>query len=445
MTKSLKFKQGAASFYIVAFSTLILLIIAASFATVIISEITRTSNADLSQSAYDSAMAGIEDAKLAIYNYEACIAKGATAEEPKDDQLSCENIVWYMENGDCDMVAHILGRIGFGESEEVIIEESSSGSNNMQQAYTCNKINLTLADYRSTLSSSKPIEVFKAKFNDGTSANEVKYIRINWYGNEKSTDYAFTNFSGNEVVFPLTKDLRPATPPTISIAMIQTAATFSLDSFNTTIGEETNRGMLYLVPTDDETAASNPVEDNHKAGYNGTENHIEIEGFLSSNDKLGGANKNLPYAVYCPENSGNNFACSALIDLPAPIGGTRSDDTFVFIVALPYGKPDTDFSIDFFCDGPCGEVEQPTQDQSGDDTSKDTIEENRAILKGVQIGVDSTGRANNLYRRVQARLESGANDYPLSIMGPLELLGKGDVLKKDYSVTTEHNFTEYNF
>ena len=203
--------------------------------------------------------------------------------------------------------------------------------------------------------------------------------------------------------------------------------------------------MLYLVPTDDETAASNPVEDNHKAGYNGTENHIEIEGFLSSNDKLGGANKNLPYAVYCPENSGNNFACSALIDLPAPIGGTRSDDTFVFIVALPYGKPDTDFSIDFFCDGPCGEVEQPTQDQSGDDTSKDTIEENRAILKGVQIGVDSTGRANNLYRRVQARLESGANDYPLSIMGPLELLGKGDVLKKDYSVTTEHNFTEYNF
>ena len=52
-----KFKKGAASFYIVAFSTLILLIVATSFAAVIISEITRTSNDDLSQSAYDSSMA----------------------------------------------------------------------------------------------------------------------------------------------------------------------------------------------------------------------------------------------------------------------------------------------------------------------------------------------------------------------------------------------------
>ena len=46
-----KFKSGAASFYVVAFSTLILTIIAASFATAIVAEITRTANDDLSQSA----------------------------------------------------------------------------------------------------------------------------------------------------------------------------------------------------------------------------------------------------------------------------------------------------------------------------------------------------------------------------------------------------------
>ena len=70
-----RIKEGAASFYVVALSTLILMIIATSFAAIIISEVTRTMNDDLSQSAYDSAMAGIEDAKLAFYNYQNCLAQ----------------------------------------------------------------------------------------------------------------------------------------------------------------------------------------------------------------------------------------------------------------------------------------------------------------------------------------------------------------------------------
>ncbi len=72
----MSFKKGAASFYMVAFSTLILVIIVASFAAIIISAVIRASNDDLSQSAYDSALAGIEDAKLAYYNYRACIEQG---------------------------------------------------------------------------------------------------------------------------------------------------------------------------------------------------------------------------------------------------------------------------------------------------------------------------------------------------------------------------------
>ena len=71
--KKSKFKKGAASFYIVAFSTLIMVILATSFATVVMSETTRTSNDDLSQSAYDSALAGVEDAKVAFFNYQNCI------------------------------------------------------------------------------------------------------------------------------------------------------------------------------------------------------------------------------------------------------------------------------------------------------------------------------------------------------------------------------------
>ena len=102
-----QYKKGAASFYIVAFSTLILMIVAISFAAVIISEVERTSNDDLSQSAYDSALAGIEDAKMAYYNYLNCKDK---------DGDNCKLINTLMNDDterdadDCNMVWEMLGR-----------------------------------------------------------------------------------------------------------------------------------------------------------------------------------------------------------------------------------------------------------------------------------------------------------------------------------------------
>ena len=87
-----RFKKGVASFYIVAFSTLILVIVSASFATVILSEVTRTANEDLSQSAYDSALAGVEDAKVALLKYHQCLYTQADSDE-------CKNIREAMKKG----------------------------------------------------------------------------------------------------------------------------------------------------------------------------------------------------------------------------------------------------------------------------------------------------------------------------------------------------------
>jgi len=441
MIKKSGFKKGAASFYIVAFSTLILLIVATSFAAIIISEVTRTSNDDLSQSAYDSALAGVEDAKLAFYNYQSCIAQGATAVEPnkEDGNITCGEIVYYMENEDCDMVAHALGRINESEEGEVFIKESSSSKNNMMQAYTCNKVKRNTSDYRSSLSSSNQIKVIQPKFANGLTATDIKYVRISWFKTNNGDNFNYANFdsnSGNVAFKPYSTEV--ATPPTLSIAMLQTANNFTLADFESSRSEsqQTNRGMVYLVPFGKKDKERIKNNGSFELAYNAENNRnfINKEGFVASNNKLGGENKNLPYAVYCPEHNADDnngeFACSATIALPDPINGEdeRNDETFFFIVSLPYGSPETHFSLEFCMDDKI--------------CSPESSETSQAILSGVQIEIDSTGRANNLYRRVVARLEPGADDFPLSIMGPLELLGdpNSDGLKKNYSVIREWNF-----
>ncbi len=437
-----KFKQGAASFYIVVFSTLVLLIVATSFATIIISEIERASNDDLSQSAYDSALAGVEDAKLAFYNYQNCLAQETM-------NAKCEEIVNYMKNPDCDMVGHILGRIDAGDNGEVAIQETTTAQNNMQQAYTCVKVETELEDYRSTLSSSVQYKVVKLKFQEGVSASQIKKMKISWYTDDDEATRRWQNVSGTNgrVSFPgLTAGVSlPAVPPTISVALVQTAQNFTLEQFTMTQGDTTNRGMIYLVPASTTTQATSDVDDNRKGAWNTTENqnHIGTSAFLSSNDKTA---TNLPYTVYCDFSGA--FACSTVIDIPEPVGGTRNDDTFMFVVALPYGKPTTDFAMEFYCDTEC--ATEVYTDETGTETTRRT---SRVSLAGVQVKVDSTGRANDLYRRVETRLESAANDANLSVMGPLELTagstgsGSGSgkyVLQKTEAVTSEWNFP-YNW
>ena len=454
-----RFKKGAASFYIVAFSTLILMIIAMSFAAMIISEVTRTSNDDLAQSAYDSALAGIEDAKLAFYNYQKCLSDPSTI-----NGVDCNTIKYNMEHPyikkedntlkpNCDAVARMLGRINPDEEGEVMIRESQgNNSNNMEQYYTCNFINTDLKDYQATLSSSSQIKVIKVQLGEDTKASQIKTVEIKWFSDANAVaNNNYGNFKDNRVVFPQAGfAMNTATPPAISLTVLQTSSEFSLSDFDTTKGEQTNRGMVYLVPTNlgknDQkinntkgTAGQEEViNGNYKRAYNGNINYLNTQAFLSSNSKV---TKNYPYAVRCDDQS--DYACSVKIDLPEPVNGNRNDDTFMFIVSLPYGKPATDFSLAFYCEDQCSTRAKIEQTATGDIVDSDSGERtNQVTLSGMQIEIDSTGRANNLFRRIQARLEN-SNEYDLSVLGPL-LLGDGgndkESLKKDFLVTSEHNF-----
>ncbi|MBR3230667.1 hypothetical protein IKF73_01385 [Candidatus Saccharibacteria bacterium] len=448
MTKQkTKFKKGAASFYVVAFSTLILVIIVASFAAIIISAVIRASNDDLSQSAYDSALAGIEDAKLAYYTYQRCKERGATARRPvvgSNDGLTCDNIVWYMENDsdNCDMVAHILGRIGTDKSSAetggVLIQETSvgGGNNNMQQAYTCVKIKMDLEDYRTTLTATNPTRVIRVKLNGTAVADDIESVVITW----KETDgekvrTRFSNINNGQVNFAEIDDV--ATPPVISVGLVQTSNSFTLTDFDKVTDGTTDRGTVFFVPTNDLEVAKD--SSGHPDNYIGISNETGLNtlnagAFVKSNDRTV---KNLPYVVYCNEGG----ECVVKMNLPKVFDESgnspeRNDDTFAFVASLPYGGPSTDIVLKFYCSAAnlCGYVIVDGEKQVA----------NQARLEGVQINIDSTGRANDLYRRVEARLDNPVLPYPLY---GLELLGENsgstELLDKDMAVTSEHSASSY--
>lgn len=446
-----KNKEGAASFYIVAFSTLILVILAMSFAAVIISEVTRTSNDDLSQSAYDSALAGIEDAKLAYYNYQSCLETKAdftNAQVRVDGSITCEDIVAWVEKTNesvenmksCDMVGHILGRIPEGGSGEVMIKETNEGGNTMQQYYTCVKIKTDLSSYKATLSESNTTRAVQVKLGNA-SAPSIDKVRVSWYSDSDGSEYAFTNFKSGAVTFPVLKEGKIATPPTLAVGIVQTAEVFSLSDFDKIASGRTDRGTVYLVPTDNSGWASgSKTPDNYIGVYQDDANTVSAEQIVKTNDRTV---KNLPYAVYCNPDGGNEFACSADLELPKPIGGDRNENTFMIVVTIPYGQPSTDFALEFFCQGEkCGNQVVSGDDgmgSDGDDAQPGAA--NQATLRNMQVQIDSTGRANDLYRRVEARLDTADTYFPYPLYA-IELLGDDSQsnLKKSLTVICEYNF-----
>lgn len=423
-----KLKEGAASFYIVAISTLILVIVAASFAAVIISEVTRTSNDDLAQSAYDAALAGVEDAKLAFYSYQSCLENGSPIDA---SGLSCDEIKTWVESGNrdgqdpCDMVSVILGRKKENDNGEVLVQESNV-NNDMQQAYTCVKLS-DAADYKTTLTAENPTKIMRAHFKDGDAAKSVQSVVVSW---QRDTNVSQTKYSDLEKdgIFGAETPL----PPVISLGLVQTASTFTLDSFDMTQGDSTNRGTIYLVPADN-PETSEVVDGKYKVAWNGEANYVasnRYEGFLKSNDKTA---ENLPYVVRCAD--GGEYACTATIALPEPVGGDRNNDTFMFVLSMPYADASTDVRLQFCSDaGGCYEVGKEEVD--GKEKSVTT----EVPLDKVQIVIDSTGRANDLYRRVETRLEPADKAYPFPLYA-IEVLGdSGSLIDKNISPTCEWNF-----
>lgn len=404
-------KRGMASLYLVAFTTLLLGIVTISFVEVMINESKESSNSDLSQSAFDAALAGIEDAKNAIILYNNCLNIGNNDIVPNGGTKKCSEIISAMNDGrknhNCDVVANVLGNTAAAAV--------SIGDDSMDQAYTCVTISNDASDYRSVLDDNTRSRVIPINSTDATGLadDRIVSVELQWYS--ATADENFTNAKYmsqvsslytelyNKNIIPLgsKNDVQGSgastTVPIVNFELFQTDKTdkdgFTMTSLdlNNDNNTGTNHAMIMLYP--DGNAS--------KTGEIGTV--VSAKDLLNASSKSSNAaltsskDKNqsvVPKLVNCNYTSG--YRCRTRIDLPATYNnnttdyrpGTRSDSTFMLRVSLPYGGPQTDFKIKLCtaikADGTC----------------------EYADFDGVQYIVDSTGRASTLYRRVTARIET---------------------------------------
>jgi Tfp pilus assembly protein PilX len=413
------FRRGSASIYIVVFTTLLVSVITLGFVRIILSEARQTSNYDLSQSAYDSALAGIEDAKIALLKYHDCLSTDNTR------YADCATIVSSMQNGDqdCDTVRLMLGRDGIDDKETFI--ESSTNDNGdtviseMDQAYTCVLLTEITPDYLTQLDGINRVRMIPLR-TDPDKIDDLSSIEFRWFSlddgglgslsNDKSSDSNKAGYYTKDIGdwFPAITSAQAPSPPPVVLELIQvTEDGFYLSDLNTNKDDQTNRGTLVLYPS--------------LIGVKKIDNSSSV-GLAASADK----SINNPVAVNC--STINEYQCGLTITLPKPRSrpeagsSTNRNPGSVFLkVTLPYGAPTTNIKV----------------------TLNDSAE-NLLQFVGVQARVDSTGRTSDLFRRLEARIELVDTYFPFPEFA-VSLSGGGDSdLDKNFWVT-KNNWNGGNY
>ncbi len=373
--KSMNKQRGAVSIFIVMFTALLVTIVTASFVQIMLRNQQQASNNDLSQSAYDSALAGVEDAKRALVALKAC---------DKDPSPQCGNLRTALVNNgqNCEILADpSVGVTTFSSGE------SQVGRSSMNQAYTCVKVQVITDSYEGTLDKNQSVVIPLDTVDD---PNLIAGVRISWFTQENIPD---VDASGNPISqvpqFPTQPQLPAVTnwavqyPSIMRSQLIQfKEGELTLDSFDT--ANTNNAKTLFLYPAI--FGASNLD--------------------FASDGRGAPASRNYPAVSRCDSTFSFNggYACSTDIAVPALGSGTRK--AYLQLTSI-YNK--ATYKVQIL--GGSGNV---------------------LNFDNVQPIVDSTGRASDLFRRIRARV---AMSEGMPTTYPEAALHVGKSLCKDFFVT----------
>lgn len=378
-------QRGAVSIFVVIFSAMFVTIITVSFVSLMIRAQQQAANADLSNSAYDAALAGAEDAKRVLLEYRKCAQGGFAG-------LRCNNIKTIVENPNpkCDMVREAL--TGETDGAETFIESSNgsdANSRSLDQAYTCAMVKYTddakiiqMSDGESSL---VPIDANGQDYNT---------VNISWFTRSKvdPRDLELPSYDDDLPNLPtklewLNVGADKTVPPVLRMQLIQYSGQFSASDFDNDVtsgGDVTaNAKTGFLFPSD----AGSTFYDT-----------LAFDDRRAANPDI----KTLkPVTCSTVPYDDGSYACSVDIRLPAPVNDSGVRTAFLQLQPL-----------------------------YNDAEVKIVLKQDDTVVDMVAPSVDVTGRANDLFRRIKAGI-SFEGEYPRATF---DLQGN---LCKDFSVTND--------
>lgn len=433
-------KQGAASIYMVVVCALLFSVITAGFVVLMVNENSKSGENDLSQSAYQSSLVGAEDMKLAIQKYYACI--GRSDGDCPNIKTAMDAIQKNADNGDIcsdnikNLAIILHGNNSYSDDNGMLIQENINDSDeSIIQAYTCVGVNLNPTDYLATLTQSSPQRLIP--LNTKGRNNDVKYVKISWYSTsnlgQSTTQFSNIDNNSNRPIFKSADNDGIGIPPVLAVQLYQAKENFSVSDLNSSTGENTsstdfsnlnNRGIFWLIPSDLDTPPSSENNSDfydYYKSYTIGENVLKQQAFIDSN-KHSNSVVHDGFPVRCAKNTemgGLGYSCSTYIEIPEigmSIDRSKEYGTFLLSLSLPYQQPDADIKVEMF----------------EDYNNNDTI----IAYDQVQVLVDSTGRANDVYSRTESRIEFYDSSFPFPDYAmTLGNNGDGTSLQKTFSVS----------
>jgi Tfp pilus assembly protein PilX len=346
-------QSGAVSLFVVIFAALLMTVVTVGFIQLMVKDQQQATATDLSQSAYDSAQAGVEDAKRLLLALQAC---------GESTDAKCQQYRQAVADGKCSTLSD-AALVGTANGETII--EQHSGDAALDQAYTCVKIALNTENYRRPLLRNTSLVV------PLTSEGEFHQVEISWFTSDDAGGNTVALNGPGVVGLPLSPvgNKWPNNMPTLLRAqLIQTGESFQYSDFDDTTSSKSNANTLFLYPS----AIASKTGD-----------------FLLNAARRSPTTAPIP--AHCEPNftSSIKYACSMTLSLPAPKNGSLQNRGAYLRLSSLYN--DTNFQLRL----------------------RNSVTGDYVDFKAVQPKVDSTGRANDLFRRVEARVElTGSMPYP---------------------------------
>lgn len=350
-------QSGVASLFVVVFFTILISIIVISFVTIVSQDRQQALNNDLSSSAYDSAQVGVEDGKrgLELY-YQKCVRVANPGSNPECSTTDITTGIFRGPEGaligdTCDQFKKKLGNrldLNTNEASSEVKITTDTADEDLNQAYTCLKVKLNTPDYKGTFNNNERSIIPLLATNNGQPLS----IKLNWHIKLPNETPEIPD-STSDFDLPVNGSVWGSNKPAmveLQVIGVPKSGSFSVDEI------DNNSRTVFLYPS---TNGSSTIS-------------------LTSTDPTKYSRKNNPAAAKC-DPIANQYACSVLINDLAP-----NSSLYKYYVRIMPIYNSTDIKLSMY---------------SSDDGTGNPL-----IFDGINPEIDSTGRTNDVFRRVVTRV-----------------------------------------